>query len=512
VELFEKIRREYEHGGGSIRGIAKKLGIHRRMVREAMADANPRERKIGLRSKPKLESVVGFIDGILQTDRKAPRKQRHSAHRIWCRIRKEMPEVNAAAESTIRRYVRKRKIQLQLVGQERFIPQSYSWGREAQVDWYEAYADIGGEREKAYVFCMRSMASGGAFHYAFPHASQQAFLEGHELGFAYFGGVFSMLRYDNLSSAVKKILRGHQREETTRFIAFRSHWGFESEFCTPGKGNEKGGVEGEGGHFRRNHLVPVPQVGNWEELNALLRQAIGADEQRMIGERTQAVGAGMRLEREHLQALAGEGFDLAAVSFPKVNGSGCVRVLTNFYSVPLPVGVEVQAKVHASYVEMWHQGRCVARHERCFDRQQKVLDLEHYLDALTKKPGAFAGSTPLAQWRAQGRWSASLDRFWEMLKQRRGKQAGTAAMIEALQLGRQHGYSELQAAIEKALDLSCIDVDAVRLLLHGERAGERERYEAVEIGSLRMYDRPQPTTGSYDQLLGNYSVVGEGTR
>ena len=126
MELFEKIRREYEHGGGSIRGIAKKLGIHRRMVREAMADANPRERKIGLRSKPKLESVVGFIDGILQTDRKAPRKQRHSAHRIWCRIRKEMPEVNGAAESTIRRYVRKRKIELQLVGQERFIPQSYS--------------------------------------------------------------------------------------------------------------------------------------------------------------------------------------------------------------------------------------------------------------------------------------------------------------------------------------------------------------------------------------------------
>src|ERR1700722_2796095 len=123
-------------------------------------------------------------------------------------------------ESTIRGYVRERKMELRLIGQEVFIPQSYSWGREAQVDWYEAYADIGGEREKADVFCMRSMARGGAFHYAFPHASQQAFLEGHERGFAYFGGVFSLLRYDNLSSAVKKILRGHQREETTRFIAF----------------------------------------------------------------------------------------------------------------------------------------------------------------------------------------------------------------------------------------------------------------------------------------------------
>ena len=126
------------------------------------------------------------------------------------------------------------------------------------MDWYEAYADIGGEREKAYVFCMRSMASGGAFHCAFPHSSQQAFLEAHELGFAYFLGVFKTLRYDNLKSAVKKILRGHRREETIRFIAFRSHWGFQSEFCTPGEGHEKGGVEGEGGYFRRNHMVPVP--------------------------------------------------------------------------------------------------------------------------------------------------------------------------------------------------------------------------------------------------------------
>jgi transposase len=117
------------------------------------------------------------------------------------------------------------------------------------VDWYEADADICGERELTYVFCMRSMASGGAFHCAFPHASQQAFLEAHERAFLYFGGVFAVLRYDNLKSAVKKILRGHQREETMRFLAFRSHWGFQSEFCTPAEGHEKG---------RRRILSPEP--------------------------------------------------------------------------------------------------------------------------------------------------------------------------------------------------------------------------------------------------------------
>jgi len=292
VELYEQIRREYEHGGGTIRGIAKKLGIHRRMVGEAVLSAVPVKRKTPERERPKLEPVMTFVDAILEADKTAPRKQRHTAHRIWCRIRGEMAEVKVA-ESTIRRYVRERKIELNLTKRETFIPQSYAWGQEAQVDWYEAYADIGGEREKVYVFCMRSMASGGAFHCAFPHCSQQAFLEAHELGFAYFLGVFQTLRYDNLKSAVKKILRGHKREETTRFIAFRSHWGFQSEFCTPGEGHEKGGVEGEGGYFRRNHMVPVPEVANWEALNLHLREQSRRDEERRIGERSQTVGAGM---------------------------------------------------------------------------------------------------------------------------------------------------------------------------------------------------------------------------
>jgi hypothetical protein len=101
----------------------------------------------------------------------------------------------------------------------------------------------------------------GAFHRAYPHASQQAFLEAHELAFAYFVGVFEVLRYDNLTRVVKRILWGSRRGETERFIAFRSHWGYRSEFCTPGEGHEKGGVEGENGFYRRNHLVSVPKVG-----------------------------------------------------------------------------------------------------------------------------------------------------------------------------------------------------------------------------------------------------------
>jgi len=155
VELFEQIRREYEHGGGTIRGIAKKLGIHRRMVREAVLSAVPVERKTPIRGRPKLEPAMAFIDAVLEADKQAPRKQRHTAHRIWCRIQAEMPQVEVA-ESTIRRHVRERKLALAMIHRETFIPQSYVWGGEAQVDWYEAYADICGERELAYVLCMRS--------------------------------------------------------------------------------------------------------------------------------------------------------------------------------------------------------------------------------------------------------------------------------------------------------------------------------------------------------------------
>jgi hypothetical protein len=369
------------------------------------------------------------------------------------------------------------------------------------VDWYEGWAEFDGEARKTYLFCMRSMASGGASHRAYPHANQQAFLEAHELAFAYFGGVFRVLRYDNLKSAVKKILRGHQREETARFIAFRSHWGFESEFCTPGEGHEKGGVEGEGGQFRRNHLVPVPQVRDLEELNLLLQAASKEEENRVIEGRAQPIGAAMLMEREHLLPLVPEGFDLASLHYPEVNGSGCVRVLTNFYSTPLSVGVSVEAKVYAAYVEIWHEGKRVAQHERCYERHRKVLELEHYLDVLVKKPGALAGSTALEQCRAQGRWPASYDRFWEVLRQRQGKQEGTRAMIEVLLLAREHGAAQVRQAVEEALELGCSDVAAVRYLL--SVAGLDEKTPAslpVYLGALNRYDRPQPRLEDYDQL------------
>ena len=190
VELFEQIRREYEFGIGTIAGVAKKLGVHRRMVREAIGSALPKPRK-----KTGAAALEAGGGGRVRRSRfwkptgkrRASSGTRRTASGSGCRA-----SCRSARSRSGRfgEYVHDRKIALGLLVRETFVPQSYDWGVEAQVDWYEAYADLAGERTKLQVFAMRSMASGAAFHCAYLHATQQAFLEAHELAFAYFGGVF----------------------------------------------------------------------------------------------------------------------------------------------------------------------------------------------------------------------------------------------------------------------------------------------------------------------------------
>jgi transposase len=499
VELFAEIRREYAFGAGTIKGVARKLGVHRRLVRQALQSAMPPERTYTMRMRPALAPVQAFIDTVLEGDLTAPRKQRHTARRIHTRLRKEMT-AHPIAASTVREYVREWKAQHGLTGRETCVPQSYGWGSEGQVDWYEAAAVLGGDLQTLQVFCLRSMASGAVFHRAYPRATQQAFLEAHEHGFHHLGGVFATLRYDNLTSAVRKILRGFRREEAARFIAFRSHWQFDASFCTPAEGHEKGGVEGEVGYFRRNHWVPVPEADDLDQLNAYLLEGCRADESRVIDGRTMTVGEALTLERPHLRPLAAERFDLEEISFPIVDGLGRVRVKTNAYSVPAAVGQTVEARLGSAHVTAWQDGRCLARHERSYGRHQEVLNLEHYLDVLARKPGALAGSTPLAQWRARGLWPAVFDTLWAQFIGRHGKQDGTRQMIAVLQLGRQYGLPRLAETVAQAVDLGCTEAAAIRHLLSVESLTHAV-VEAMPIGALAGFDRPVPSVAAYDRLL-----------
>ncbi len=500
VDLYAEMRRDHERGEG-IKALGRKYKVHRRMVREALSSALPEARKKPERLSPQIDIYEAWIESILTADGSAPRKQRHTARRIWTRLREEFPAATVG-ESTLRHYVGARKRELRLSSGAVMVPQSYAMGVEAQVDFYEATVELNGERTVLQIFCMRSMASGAAFHCAFRRQTQQALLEGHERAFAYFGGVFELLRYDNLPLAVRKILKGRQRLQTRLFYAFQAHWGYRAEYCNPGEGHEKGGVEGENGWFRRNVLVPVPKAADLNSFNHWLEEQCQRCGERRITGREESIAEARQQERAALQPLAEGSFDASQRTQVQVDAKGCVQVHTNFYSTPLGPGTKAELRSSATRIEIWREGRCVAWHERLYGRYQKSLNLEHYLTTLSRKPGALAGSSPLKQWRRDGRWPKCFDELWEALKSRQGEPAGTRAMIGLLQLGAAQGWDCLRAAVEQALELGSRDAEAVRHLMV-VAGSARQPCEAIAVeGRLLAFERPQPSVQGYDALLG----------
>jgi transposase len=241
VELFEQIRRDWRAGGSSIRELAARHRVHRRTVRQALASAVPPPRKAyPPRPRPAIGPYAAIIDQWLVADRDVPPKQRHTARRIWQRL---VAEHGAGlAEVTVSRYVARRRAELGLDTVQVMVPQAHAPGAEAEVDFGEFHAMVAGVLLKLWMFVMRLSCSGRAFHVAFATQAQEAFLEGHVLALEYFGAVPGRVRYDNLKPAVVRVLRGRDRAESERFIALRSHYGFDSFFCTPGKdgAHEKG--------------------------------------------------------------------------------------------------------------------------------------------------------------------------------------------------------------------------------------------------------------------------------
>lgn len=502
VELFEEIRRDRRRDGLSIRELAERHGVHRRTVRQALTSAEPPPRKqYPSRSRPAIGPFADIVDGWLLADREVARKQRHTARRVWQRL---VTEHGAqCSEVTVSRYVARRRIELGLSTIEVSVPQSHDPGAEAEVDFGEFWTRIGGELVKCWMFVMRLSCSGRAFHVAFTTQGQEAFLQGHVLAFAHFTGVPGRIRYDNLKPAVIKVLKGRNRTESDRFIALRSHYGFDSFFCRPGKdgAHEKGGVEGDIGRFRRRHLVPVPDVASLSELNRHLAAGDLLDDARVITGRPHTVAEAFAAEAATLQALPVEAFDPALVLRSRVDLRSRVCVRQCYYSVPARyAGRRLTVRLTATTVEVFDGGRLVGRHERAVGRYAEILVLDHYLEVLKSKPGALPGATALAQAKASGAFSVTHQRYWDAARRIRGDAAGTRALIEILLAHRTLPRAALEMAMRTAIETALLDPQVVVIDARRRAAGEPLE-TTVPIGAWSRYDRHAPTLAAYDDLL-----------
>lgn len=528
VELFEAIRRDYRRGV-SLRGLSERYGVHRRVVRQAVDSAEPPPaRKAPVRAAPRLEPFKAAIDAMLMADLTAPRKQRHTVRRVLTRLVAE----NAAGDlsySTVRDYVAVRRRELVAEAgrdrQEAFIVQTHHPGEEAEVDFGELWIRLAGVPTKVYLFALRLSYSGKAVHRVFASQGQEAFIEGHLHAFDVLGGMPTVkIRYDNLRSAVSRVLFGRSRTESQRWVLFRSTMGFEAFYCMPGiaGAHEKGGVEGDIGRFRRNHLVPVPEVATLAALDAMIDDADRADDDRRLEHRLRTVGQDFGVEQPLLAALPIDRFESGRVLTPKVNRYGLVGVRQSHYSVPARfIGLTVRVVLRASEVVIFDGRTEIARHERSVVKKSQTFVLDHYLEVLLRKPGALPGSTALAQAREAGVFTMAHEAFWAASVKAHGDADGTRALIDVLLLHRRLPAADVIAGITIALHAGATSADVVAMEARraqqvsrpdpGRTAAEpvataREQRRVVSLTERRLAalppdSRPLPSVAHYDQLL-----------
>ena len=502
VELYEKVRLARRDEGLSIRALAARFGVHRRDVRAALASPEPAPRKVPVRSAPLTGAWHAWIREVLVADRDAPPKQRHTAKRIRDRLAEEKGVL--ISESQCRTVVAKIRVEIATeVGTPAkvFVPQTRLPGAEAEVDWGKFDAVIGGETVTLHLFSMWLAFSTAAFHRAYVNEAQESFTDAHVRAFERFDGVPRLVRYDNLKTAATKILKGRDRTENERFIALRSHYGFESLFCEPGLAgaHEKRGVAGDLGRLRRHPLTPVPAFATLADLNAHLEACDTADGQRWVtgrgpgsGDRVHSLAA---LERPALWVLPGERFAAVTRLSARVDTKARVCVRQCFYSVPARlVGQRVTIELGAETVTIVADATIVASHARGVHRRSEHLDLDHYLEVLWRRPGAFPSATALGQARSSGRFRPEHQQFWDLARRRHGDTAGTRALCDVLLLHRHHDNDHVISGIRAALSIDSVDAGVV----------------AVETRRAIEHLEPEPQSGPvervpdlsiYDQLL-----------
>lgn len=497
VEDREKMRRAYFVEGKGLRQIARELHVARKTVLKAIESAEAETYTFGQpRPAPILGPYKQRIDGLLAENDRLPRKQRYTSHKIYHELVKAGYQ---GGESTVRGYIGERRRERRRP--KVYIPLEFDPGTDAQVDWGEALAEIDGERSTVQVFFMRLCYSRRLFLMAFPAQKQEAFLEGHVQAFRFFEGVPHRIAYDNLKAAVQKILEGHTRQEQLAFVAFRSHYLFESHFCTPGQGHEKGGVEHGVGFGRRNFMVPIPKVASFAELNALLLAECLKDDARQVDGQPVTIGVAWEMERPALRPLPGRSYPCCVTRPVSLTPYGQIEFESNRYSVPADKAERhLVVKAYPFRVDILYVDDIIASHARCYGKNQDIFDPLHYLPLLEQRPGAFQHAKPVRRWRES--WPPTYERLLARLQAEQTDGRGVREFVRILRLHEQHPAGVVEQAVAQALEYGCIHADGVALclrqLLHPETA-----VAALDLtGHPRLgSDMAPPDLRRYEQLL-----------
>lgn len=398
MDQYELVRTAHRVYGKNISELSRMTGHSRNTIKKAIRGEPWGYKERQHQSFPVLDPYLKIIDGWLKHDKEQPKKQRHTARRVYNRL------VDAhgytGGESTVRRYVRMAKVNLGVETPRAFVPCDPEAGYEAEVDWGTAVAVINGERVRLKFFCMRSKYSGKHFVRFYPCERQQAFFDAHIHAFHFFNGVFPVLIYDNLTTAVQKVMRGRHRIEHESYQKFKAYYSFESRFCNLASGNEKGGVEGLVGFARRNYMVPVPEAPGVADLNErILKRCIVYGNHKIDG-RERNVNELYEQEKSHLLFLPEDIFSNVQTYDGRADKYATVIVDKNRYSVPTRyTGFKVKVLLGVDQVGIFYGGKKLAAHDRLYGNNKWSLNPDHYLELIQQRPMSFNSARPIRQWR-----------------------------------------------------------------------------------------------------------------
>ena len=495
MELWTEIRRRVLGGELSKRAACREYDLHWDTLKKILEHVEPPGyRQTSPRARPTIDPFLETIHQILEADKQSPKKQRHTAIRVFERLRDEFGFTGGytIVKDAVRAWKQTHK--------EVFLPLDHPPG-QGQVDYGFAEVVLAGEPTKVALLVMTLPFSDALFIQAFPRECTESFLEGHKRACKFFGGVPKRISYDNAKVAVAKITGTRDRKVTREFQRLQSHYLFESHFCLVRRPNEKGHVERLLEFARSHYLVPVPRVECLAELNGELLRRCEADLQRSLRGKAAAKGELLVEERASMLSLPSQEFDARRLTQSGANALSLVRFDTNSYSVPVKYAHrEITVVASVDEVRLVFEDQLIARHDRHWGREQFVFDPLHYLALLERKPGGFDHARPLKDW--------NLPECFEILRRRQENEPlglGTREFIRVLRLLEHSSVSELAGAVDYALDIDITDADSIRVIMEHRRESPVGLFSLEGRPHLKAVRVDATDPSSYQKLLADCS-------